>query len=119
MYERIILTVTAATVLALSGCGTAANVVNHDPQIYGGTRTDIALIHRPEADKALDVVPPHPLVTGTVGFMAFLDMPLSLIGDTVTLPYTAVVAYAASTDKPPTPSKQAEQHSDAGSSSQD
>jgi uncharacterized protein YceK len=76
---------------AVTGCGTVMNVVDREPTVYGGTRTDVALIRREKTWSETEA--PLPLVTGSAAVMAFVDLPFSLVGDTLTLPLTAFVIH--------------------------
>ncbi len=76
-------------VLASGGCGTVGNLQGLD-KIYGGSRLDGTealragkdLLHRPEA-------PDYTLTQDTaILIFACIDMPLSVLADTATLPIT-------------------------------
>ena len=78
--------VVGLAVLALSGCGTAANTVflnelEGGKRAYGGVRTDWEILReRGESGKRESVSAP---------VWAAIDMPFSLVADTITLPYIA------------------------------
>lgn len=57
----------------LCGCGTMNNMTSGDREVYGGVRQDFQNIS-----------------SGKTG--ALIDVPFSAVGDTVTLPFTAVKA---------------------------
>jgi uncharacterized protein YceK len=88
--------VVALAVLSASGCGTVCNLASGDPQIYGGPQADIMMALTP-AHGAGDT-PPSPAREGDAtaeGFngswpflLVLADIPLSLVGDTMTLPLT-------------------------------
>lgn len=61
-----------------SGCGTVTNLVN-EPSVYGGTRLDISWIRDSSR-------------TDTV-ILGVVDLPLSLVGDTLLLPLTFPLQY--------------------------
>ena len=67
-------------VCSFSGCGTIVNLVqSRGPRVYGGVRLEAAAI----GEKGY----PFSAVIGGLALpLAVLDMPLSLVGDTVTLP---------------------------------
>jgi uncharacterized protein YceK len=71
-----------------AGCGTCANTLWWSPEeggmrVYGGVRAHV---------ERLQESPPNESVWDDIGYCAFaaIDMPLSLIGDTLTLPFTIV-----------------------------
>jgi uncharacterized protein YceK len=74
----------AATVAipCLSGCGTASNFYGRAPdaRVYGGVRQDWASLQMVARDETAMSWPYAPLVA--------VDLPLSAVGDTLTLPYT-------------------------------
>src|SRR5262245_41109886 len=94
MRRHSCLLVGCALVLAGAGCGTFNNVVGDGDHLpYGGVRKDGELLRecssgasdhaKNNADQGV-----LPLVYNTAAFTAFMDMPLSFVGDTLTLPYT-------------------------------
>ena len=101
--------VVAVTTAALSGCGT---IINTSPEIiakpeenallaYGGERLDAECVGTclPGAVTAPDFNPFERLGVFSLGaYILCVDMPLSLVGDTVTLPY--VLTYRFDRDHP-------------------
>ena len=65
--------------MSLAGCGTAHNLHQNEPAIYGGLVWDFEQIPLgfPKCD---------------LGALAVFDIPFSLVFDTVTLPYTVLRA---------------------------
>src|SRR4051812_26255035 len=79
-----------ATALVMSGCGTIANTVWLFPEeggqrVYGGVRGDWE-IAREAATNRSESGP------NTLLWLPIADMPLSAVGDTVTLPVTVPLA---------------------------
>jgi uncharacterized protein YceK len=77
--------------LACAGCGTTVNLATRENRVYGGVRNDIDAIEglfegAPAADTHLDAA--SMLVVVAVAFLPALDLPLSLVADTLTLPIT-------------------------------
>lgn len=97
------------TMPLLSGCGTAANVVWFHPneggqRVYGGVRGMTEYVVRESCDPT-----PKPMDSHRIGrlIQAMLDIPLSFVGDTITLPYILWFALSSEGDvKPITPSNQ-------------
>jgi uncharacterized protein YceK len=88
-------------VLFLGGCGTIANLETGARQgwkntvIYGGVRRDISsaekwIDHSWTSGEKLDVIQDIGSVVGVV--LVGIDVPLSAIGDTLTLPATIPIA---------------------------
>lgn len=83
-----------------SGCGTALNCCggkNSDRVIYGGTLLDAtfvtaAVTNKPVADWT-------PGSVRWLGFCALIDLPMSIIGDTVTLPLTLASGIGRAVEK--------------------
>ena len=75
----------AATIIAMTGCGTVANTIWLSPEeggqrVYGGVRADW---------ESLQDAASTPAGNRQSGILkSALDLPLSTIGDTVTLPFT-------------------------------
>ena len=85
----VVLTLGAITLLA-GGCGTVANTAVLPPeeggkQVYGGVRVDWEAARHVVAEISGDY-PRSPFLF--VSGLLAVDLPLSAIGDTVTLPYT-------------------------------
>lgn len=90
MIARTLLVSLATLAITASGCGTISNlkqVEKDDPdrsgaRIYGGVREELRFV----TEAAFDA---HPFGFPGVGVMfCGVDFPLTLIGDTITLPYT-------------------------------
>jgi uncharacterized protein YceK len=86
--------------LALSGCGTFHNLDDGGGRIYGGARHDLALtglcvLGAMQEDQG-SWERTYILALGT-SVLAF-DLPLSVAGDTLTLPLTCLVTYKRLTD---------------------
>ncbi len=93
--------VLCSAVLLLCGCGTVSNLSTGARQgwryasIYGGVRRDIQserdwIAHSWTSGKDLDVIQDIGTVVGAV--IVGVDVPISAIGDTLTLPLTVPVA---------------------------
>jgi uncharacterized protein YceK len=85
MSSRILVWVVCAGAAVSSGCGTVSNTAYLDPyeggkRVYGGVQV--------AWDKAANSESRSTWVTAA----AYADVPLSAIGDTLTLPYTVAVA---------------------------
>jgi uncharacterized protein YceK len=98
--------VTAAT-LALGGCGTAANVLLLKPEeggqsIYGGVQADLhsAKGYAAEVSDSSDI---REQIDGASEalFVAALDLPLSAVADTLTLPWTLATRLGQPAMAPP------------------
>lgn len=70
----------------LGGCGTIADMAENQ-RIYGGIQADVRLIGEPYLPKTQPPEYSFPLV-----IFGILDMPLSLVADTVLLPVTVTIA---------------------------
>ena len=87
--------------LPIAGCGTVANVAKPGPEggkvPFGGVRQDVWCIKKAENGEWDFRTPPksepeqHPQVA--LMLLCAADVPLSLIGDVVTWPYTATYSY--------------------------
>lgn len=81
-----------AVILVTSGCGTMGNL-SHPDKIYGGTQLDGAAV----LDACKEIVAPAgtpQLTTAQAAVMltcGCLDLPLSVLGDTATLPITVPI----------------------------
>lgn len=95
----------------LTGCGTMFNL-GDEGKPYGGVRTDAMLVS--QAPKAFEREPEIPGPCGPTklprrywlwfGGLALIDLPLSFVGDTLTLPWTLPTLFESSvpvTDGPP------------------
>jgi uncharacterized protein YceK len=94
-YGILAVAVACAAYVFLCGCGTARNLQEDEPKIYGGVRVDVeactnavtaSISQRPVNDSP---APAPGLAPNVVEGMARLaDLPLSLIADTFSLPFT-------------------------------
>jgi uncharacterized protein YceK len=95
MRQTLIVLVLAAALPVLGGCATGANLGAQDGcTVYGGTRLDATLVAEgfsPDADVSRKNNLEHPVLVWE-GCCGLIDMPLSLIADTVLLPITVPVA---------------------------
>ena len=90
MKSRMAVVIPLAVIAGLSGCGTAANTVLLWPEeggkrAYGGVRADWEMIRERGEDGNSG--------KASVPVLAAIDLPFSLVADTITLPY--IVAYNA------------------------
>ena len=96
--------------LPIAGCGTVANLVKSPPEEggkspFGGVRQDVSCIKKAANGESSFSTHPkseseqHPQVA--LMLLCAADLPLSLIGDVVTWPYTA--AYSFINQPIPTP----------------
>jgi uncharacterized protein YceK len=86
MARRVI--AACAVVLALwslGGCGTICNVAYSPQDADGGVQSDVSSVRSATADAAAGKGDPSKAVLGA--YMLFIDLPLSFIGDTLSLPY--------------------------------
>jgi uncharacterized protein YceK len=66
--------------LLLSGCGTVTNLTSEKPDCYGGVQHDIQILATPRPQ-------PEGIGISNLGFLVlFVDLPLSFVGDTLTMP---------------------------------
>jgi uncharacterized protein YceK len=72
--------VLVSSCLTSAGCGTLHNMEDPEPAVYGGMRWELPMIREQGGAE----FPTGPWAAVFYG----LDLPLTLIGDTVTLPYT-------------------------------
>jgi uncharacterized protein YceK len=70
----------ALAVVALVGCGTVRNLATGDPEIYGGVQKDVEIFQTPPAKSGILINPM------TLALFTPVDLCLSLVADTVTLP---------------------------------
>jgi uncharacterized protein YceK len=104
MLKRLPIIAIAFLTLLGSGCGTVANTVWFIPEeggkrVYGGVKVDLQV-----AREALErPVPGKPLA----GLWCLIDLPFSLVGDTITLPYTIPypLGWTGESSIPRTPAK--------------
>ena len=105
----------AAATALLGGCGTVANITLSGPpstggsmKVYGGVRRDMDIV------RDCTTNPDHPkdnakaICFATAVTVAALDLPLSVVADTITLPITIPVALVTQgqTDKGPAANRQ-------------
>jgi uncharacterized protein YceK len=79
-------------VFLLGGCGTVSNL-SLPPQMegrqpYGGVRQDIGLVRQNAADAKQATATSESVGDGVEALLAAVDVPLSVVGDTLALPYT-------------------------------
>jgi uncharacterized protein YceK len=95
VYRHAALIAILVTSLLASGCGTVVNLVrpNDEPKAFGGIRFDIEQIDKLVSDGPADANGPLTssgtgAALGALIFLAapFADLPLSLLGDTLTYP---------------------------------
>jgi uncharacterized protein YceK len=82
------LAIPAALALLLGGCGSISDITS-EQRIYGGVQKDAEMIGHPYVPKTEEYYFPYLL-------FGILDLPLSIVVDTVLLP--ATIAIAASKD---------------------
>ena len=89
----------ALLALSAGGCGTALNTLEDRRWPYGGVFMDGAMVAGCAAQctgltpkEEHPKIPPETMLL--LGGCALLDFPLSLVGDTLTLPYTVPVTLA-------------------------
>ncbi|QEL17251.1 YceK/YidQ family lipoprotein [Limnoglobus roseus] len=97
MSPRLLVLVTAAVAILSSGCGTTLNTCmipqNGGQRVYGGVRLDAtcvasAVTDEPTVFNPLGTSKPKTVYQRAWEMLLFgIDLPLSAIGDTVTLPY--------------------------------
>ena len=87
-------TLIATALLACTGCGTVVNLATplQDKKVYGGVRNDIDLIEKfTEGESVLGSTPGNEVAVMfalAIVVLPFLDLPLSAVGDTLSLPLT-------------------------------
>jgi uncharacterized protein YceK len=104
MCRRTITCLAAVAAAALAGCGTTLNL-DGEPRIYGGVMQDFQVAK----EKLAQVANPSesgkpassPVWNLTSSALALVDMPLSLLADTLTLPLTIPAALDARDDPDP------------------
>jgi uncharacterized protein YceK len=70
----------ALAALVGSGCGTIANLQTGKPDLYGGVQHDVQLLETPRPQ-------PQGIGIRNLGALVlFVDLPLSAVGDTLTIP---------------------------------
>lgn len=92
------LSISGVVACLASGCGTCLNLVpdvqiqnrehfalsiNPPKTVYGGVRLDAAV-----AAKSVQKLPSSPIAASVFLSMALIDLPMSFVGDTLTLPIT-------------------------------
>lgn len=79
------------------GCGTMSNMKGSPyagvapsgaaPELYGGVGNDLRwVVEEVEKTASIDELPLAPLRIALAGYFGLVDLPLSLVGDTLTLP---------------------------------
>jgi uncharacterized protein YceK len=95
MPRRAVTSLAAVLLGALSGCGTSLNL-DGDSRVYGGIVQDFQVVRERLAQAASPSWPgtpgSSPAWNLTVSALALADVPLSLVGDTFTLPFTIPTA---------------------------
>jgi uncharacterized protein YceK len=120
MRQTRIVLVLAAALAGLGGCATAVNLGAPDGcRVYGGTRVDAALVAEgfaPDADAAKKNNVERPVLVWEA-CCGLIDLPLSMVADTVLLPITVPLAVqklgADSQPAEPTPRKAKASQADA------
>jgi uncharacterized protein YceK len=80
MTGRTLTVLLAVCALVAGGCGTIANLQTGKPDFYGGVQKDVQFLETPR---------PQPAGIGISNLGAlvlFVDLPLSVVGDTLTMP---------------------------------
>ena len=80
----------AGAVVWLGGCGTVANLVRSgdEQRVFGGVRLDMEAVQECAGEVGKAGGPENPADTVVGATFSVLDIPLSLVGDTLTLPLT-------------------------------
>jgi len=92
------LVVGVSLVLSAAGCGTYNNVLGDSQHmVYGGVRRDGVILREcsggsPNRAKGFDDPGVLPMVDNAAAMTAFMDLPFSFVGDTLTLPFTLCCA---------------------------
>jgi len=64
----------------VTGCGTISNLTTEQPELYGGVQKDIQLLETPHTE-------PSGIGIRNLGLLVlFVDLPLSFMADTLTVP---------------------------------
>jgi uncharacterized protein YceK len=110
MARAAVCTVLAACVVSLSGCATVLNCTDPhggaggEKRVYGGVLLDAAIAYKAvggPAPSCSDWGLDRP--AAWVGIWAALDLPLSAVADTLTLPFTVAAALQKDDPSKPTP----------------
>ncbi len=95
MRGRVGTCLATVVLCALGGCGTSLNL-DGDSRVYGGVAQDLQEARERMAAATSPTWPgtpgAYPGWNAAVGALALADLPLSLIGDTLTLPFTIPTA---------------------------
>jgi uncharacterized protein YceK len=95
MRRRVVTSLAAVMLGALGGCGTSLNL-DGDSRVYGGITQDFQVVRERLAQASNPSWPgtpgSSPAWNLTVSALALADVPLSLVGDTFTLPFTIPTA---------------------------
>src|SRR5687768_16376702 len=99
MIHRFARRLSAALLPLLAGCGTVANLVPVPPatgemRVYGGVATDLDTARQMSAGAAATDDPVERCLCYANAALAVLDVPLSAVGDTLTLPVTVAAGAA-------------------------
>ena len=80
MTSPQIMVVLAVSAIWVSGCGTIANLETGKPELFGGVQKDVAFLETPRPQ-------PQGIGIRNLGALVlFVDLPLSAVGDTLTIP---------------------------------
>ena len=80
MTGRRITALLAVCALVVSGCGTVANLQTGKPDLYGGVQKDVEFLETPRPQ-------PQGIGISNLGALVlFVDLPLSVVADTLTIP---------------------------------
>jgi uncharacterized protein YceK len=94
MQKRALISAAFVLAFTVGGCGTLLNMNHFAPyesggQAYGGVQTDVEILHGwAKAAKSDDSTGLRVCRCSAAAWVAAVDLPLSAVGDTVTLPLT-------------------------------
>lgn len=122
MRGTIIVLALAAALPALGGCAASNNLFRGDSKVYGGTRIDATLVAEgfgTDEQTAKEQKLERP-VLACEGLYGLIDMPFSLVADTVMLPITVPITLSKQAQKPQNtkPTKKVEEEDDDDSADQ-
>jgi uncharacterized protein YceK len=93
--KKIAKTMFLAVAVWSSGCGTVCNLSNgffdpdDSPTMFGGLQMDFGFLEALGSTGSQPISDSGPRTNLAIVGLAILDMPMSLVGDTLTLPITA------------------------------
>ena len=105
MGRAAVYAVLAGCVVWLSGCGTVLNCTDPhggaggEKRVYGGVLIDTTVAYQVAAGSGLSLGRPAALI----GVWAVLDLPFSVVADTLTLPFTFAATLQKADSGKPTP----------------